>query len=153
GGYVRFDLPAPAAAAHRSHGDAGPGEELPGSPAFVFGDACELQAVGFAEIEQLTPISATYEALTSENSPEGEMTGNIIPVEINLTGDRANTSGCEASDFAGLDFSGPNDIALMQRSSCEFVIKLANAPAAGAEAAIIFNHGNTPDREGLVRGT
>jgi hypothetical protein len=38
--------------------------------------------------------------------------GTVIPVDISLTPPRASTSGCESADFAGLDFSGPNDIAL-----------------------------------------
>lgn len=40
------------------------------------------------------------------------MIGTVIPVDISLTPPRASTSGCESADFAGLDFSGPNDIAL-----------------------------------------
>ena len=63
------------------------------------------------------------------------------------------TSGCEAADFAGLDFSGPADIALIQRGTCEFGVKAINAQTAGAEAVIIFNQGNTPLREGLITGT
>ena len=66
---------------------------------------------------------------------------------------RATTSGCEASDFAGLDFSGPADIALIQRGTCTFADKALNAEAAGAEAVIIFNQGNDPTREGLIVGT
>jgi Zn-dependent M28 family amino/carboxypeptidase len=47
----------------------------------------------------------------------------------------------------------PNDIALIQRGTCTFADKALNAQAAGAEAVIIFNQGNTPDREGLIVGT
>jgi PA domain/Peptidase family M28 len=77
----------------------------------------------------------------------------VIPVDINLVPPRASTSGCEATDFAGLDFSGPTDIALIQRGTCTFADKATNAEAAGAEAVIIFNQGNTPDREALIVGT
>ena len=63
------------------------------------------------------------------------------------------TSGCEAADFAALDFSGSSDIALMQRGTCPFAVKAQNAEAAGAEAVIIFNQGNTPLREGVIIGT
>ena len=31
----------------------------------------------------------------------GDITGNVIPVDINLVPPRASTSGCEAADFAG----------------------------------------------------
>lgn len=152
GAYVRLDLPAPAAASHRGHGDAVPGDPVPGPAGFIFDADCQPQEVPISELEQLTPINATYESLPFSGSAEGEVTGNVIPVEINLDGDRSNTSGCEASDFAGLDFSGPNDIALMQRNSCLFTVMIGHAQAAGAEAVIIFNQGNTPDREGVLSG-
>jgi PA domain-containing protein len=77
----------------------------------------------------------------------------VIAVDINLVPPRASTSGSEASDFAGLDFGGTNDIALIQRGTCTFALKAQNAQAAGAEAVIIFNQGNTPDREPLIVGT
>jgi Zn-dependent M28 family amino/carboxypeptidase len=67
-----------------------------------------------------------------------------------------STSGCQAADFAGLDFSGPDDIALIQRGGCNYSFKAINAEAAGAEAVIIFNQGDTVgagDRFGLVIGT
>ena len=63
------------------------------------------------------------------------------------------TSGCEPADFAGLDFSGPNDIALVQRGTCNFGVKAANAQAAGAEAVVIMNQGNRPIAPDLIVGT
>jgi len=42
---------------------------------------------------------------------------------------------------------------LIQRGTCTFAVKALNAEAAGASAVIIFNQGNTPDREGLIIGT
>jgi Zn-dependent M28 family amino/carboxypeptidase len=116
-------------------------------------DPFEFQFQFPALLQQLTPVNAVYETGAFTNSGSGDVTGNVIPVDINLTGDRASTSGCEAADFAGLDFSGPNDIALIQRGTCTFADKALNAQAAGAEAVIIFNQGNTPDREGLIVGT
>ena len=104
-------------------------------------------------LEQLTPVSASYESGSFTNSGSGEVTGRVIPVDINLVPPRASTSGCEAADFSGLDFSGPNDIALIQRGTCTFAAKSLNAVAAGAEAVVIFNQGNTPEREGLIIGT
>jgi Zn-dependent M28 family amino/carboxypeptidase len=113
-----------------------------------------------ALLQQLTPVNAEYETGAFTGSPAGDVTGNVIPVDINLTGDRSTTSGCEASDFAGLDFSGDNDIALIQRGgppapapTCTFAVKAVNAQAAGAEAVIIFNQGNDPTREALIVGT
>jgi hypothetical protein len=103
-----------------------------------------------AVLRQLTPVAADYETGVFTGSGSGEVEGNVIPVDINLVGDRASTSGCEASDFAGLDFSGDNDIALVQRGTCFFGTKAFYAEQAGAEAIIIFNQGNTPDREALI---
>jgi Zn-dependent M28 family amino/carboxypeptidase len=106
-----------------------------------------------ALLQQLTPVNATYETGAFTASAAGDVTGPVIPVDLNLTGDRASTSGCEAADFAGLDFSGPNDIALIQRGTCPFADKVLNAEAAGAEAVIIFNQGNDPTRQDLIVGT
>jgi Zn-dependent M28 family amino/carboxypeptidase len=104
-------------------------------------------------IQQHTPIAATYPTGAFTGSSLGTVTGAVIPVDINLVPPRASTSGCEAADFAGLDFSGPSDIALIQRGTCTFAVKALNAEAAGAEAVIIFNQGNAPDRMGLIVGT
>jgi Zn-dependent M28 family amino/carboxypeptidase len=106
-----------------------------------------------AELEQLTPVVGTYDTGAFTGSGNGEVTGSVKPVDINLVPPRASTSGCEASDFAAIDFSGPSDIALIQRGTCSFADKALNAQAAGAEAVIIFNQGNTPDRLGLIVGT
>jgi hypothetical protein len=103
-----------------------------------------------AVLRQLTPVEADYESGVFTGSGSGTVAGNVIPVDINLVGDRASTSGCEAADFAGLDWSGDNDIALVQRGTCFFGTKAYYAEQAGAEAVIIFNQGNTPDREGLI---
>jgi Zn-dependent M28 family amino/carboxypeptidase len=106
-----------------------------------------------ATLQQLTPVMATYETGVFTGSGVGAITGPVIPVDINLVPPRASTSGCEAADFAGLDFSGPADIALIQRGTCTFAVKALNAQAAGAEAVVIFNQGNDPTREGLIVGT
>jgi hypothetical protein len=103
-----------------------------------------------AVLRQLTPVAATYETGVFTGSGSGRVEGQVIPVDINLTGDRASTSGCEAADFAGIDWSGDADIALVQRGTCFFGTKAYYAEQAGAEAVIIFNQGNTPEREELI---
>jgi Zn-dependent M28 family amino/carboxypeptidase len=103
-----------------------------------------------AVLRQTAPVQATYETGVFTGSGSGTVEGRVIPVDINLTGDRASTSGCEPADFAGLDWSGDADIALIQRGTCNFGTKARNAELAGAEAVIIFNQGNTPDREALI---
>jgi Zn-dependent M28 family amino/carboxypeptidase len=116
-------------------------------------DPFEFQFVFPALLQQLTPVNEVYETGTFTGSGSGDVTGNVIPVDINLVPPRASTSGCEDADFAGLNFTGPNDIALIQRGTCTFAEKAVNAQEAGAEAVIIFNQGNTPDREALIVGT
>jgi Peptidase family M28/PA domain len=104
-----------------------------------------------AELRQLTPVAAEYETGVFTGSGSGEVEGQVIPVDINLTPPRDPvTSGCEPEDFDGIDWSGDADIALVQRGTCFFGDKAHNAELAGAEAVIIFNQGNTPDREGLI---
>jgi Zn-dependent M28 family amino/carboxypeptidase len=106
-----------------------------------------------ALLHQLSPVDATYPSGAYTNSGSGDVTGGVIAVDLNLVPPRDSTSGCEGADFDGLDFSGPADIALIQRGTCTFALKVQNAEAAGAEAVVIFNQGNTPDREGLIIGT
>ncbi|MEU8662090.1 M28 family metallopeptidase [Actinoplanes philippinensis] len=116
-------------------------------------DPFEFQFAFPAVLDQITPAAASYETGAFTNSPAGDVTGKVIPVDINLTGDRATSSACEAADFTGLDFSGPADIALVQRGTCNFIVKVQAAQAAGAEAVVLFNQGNDPTREALIVGT
>ena len=51
----------------------------------------------------------------------------------------SSTSGCTPRDFAGFV---PGRIALIQRGTCNFGVKVLNAQAAGASGVIIFNEGN-----------
>ena len=89
-----------------------------------------------------------FAAMTYSGS--GGVTAPVQVVDINLAGDRASTSGCEAGDFAGFP---AGHIALIQRGTCTFRIKVDNAAAAGASAAIVFNQGNVvpgDDRVGTL---
>jgi Zn-dependent M28 family amino/carboxypeptidase len=83
----------------------------------------------------------------------GTVTAPATAVDVNLAGDHASTSGCEAADFAGFP---AGNIALIQRGSCDFAVKATNALAAGAVGVVIFNQGNVvpgDDRVGLFGGT
>ncbi|MGL5864964.1 MAG: M28 family metallopeptidase [Dermatophilaceae bacterium] len=104
-------------------------------------------------VEQTAPDAATYTTGAYEYSGSGDVTGTIVPttdIVSPATPEPSSTSGCEADDFvpAGAD----PQIALVQRGTCNFADKAANAKAAGYDAVIIFNEGN-PGREDLFVGT
>jgi Zn-dependent M28 family amino/carboxypeptidase len=105
-----------------------------------------------AVLRQLTPVAAEYQSGVFTGTGSGTVEGPVIPVDVNLVGDRASTSGCEAADFDPALFTGPADIALVQRGTCTFGDKAFLADQAGAEAVIIFNQGNAPDRMELFLG-
>lgn len=108
---------------------------------------------------ELAPFSGTgdegdYYVFTYSGS--GQVTSDLLvptgDVVVPIGGAPANTSssGCEPGDFA----PAPDEdaIALIQRGTCSFAIKAANAEAAGYDAAIVFNEGQE-GREGVVAGT
>jgi Zn-dependent M28 family amino/carboxypeptidase len=111
-----------------------------------------------AELEQISPVPTVYPYFdatgfaTMEYSGSGDVTATVEAVDLILPpADAANTStsGCEPEDFDG--FSSGN-IAVIQRGSCDFVVKAMNAEAAGAMGAIIFNEGQ-PGRTDAFLGT
>jgi Zn-dependent M28 family amino/carboxypeptidase len=108
-----------------------------------------------ATLRQLTPVEADYETGVFTGSGSGEVEGEVIPVDISLEKgvDAVSTSACEPEDFEPFDWSGPADIALVQRGTCFFGTKAYYAEQAGAEAVIVMNQGNTPDREDLLVGS
>ncbi len=57
-------------------------------------------------LEQLAPVSATYETGAFTGSGVGDVTAAVTAVDINLVLPRDTTSGCEAGDFAGFDGGG-----------------------------------------------
>jgi Zn-dependent M28 family amino/carboxypeptidase len=68
----------------------------------------------------------------SIDTPGAGITGPIRVVPEDAT------TGCEATDFAGQDFTG--SVALIRRGGCTFEQKSLNAAAAGAVAAVISNN-------------
>jgi Zn-dependent M28 family amino/carboxypeptidase len=106
------------------------------------------------ELEQVSPTPTTYETATFQYSGSGEVTGTLVPVNDNQIPPgptpSSSNAGCEASDFPAAP-AGPA-IALIQRGTCTFEAKAANAQAAGYEAVIIFNEGQ-PGRQELLTGT
>jgi Zn-dependent M28 family amino/carboxypeptidase len=97
-------------------------------------------------LERTAPDPAPLPSATIEYSATGDVTGPAVPVDLALEPPRDSTSGCEAADFAGFPAGA---VAVIQRGTCLISDKIDNAAAAGAVAAIVFNQGDTPDREAL----
>jgi Zn-dependent M28 family amino/carboxypeptidase len=100
-------------------------------------------------LTQTVPVMTDHDTGAFAGSGSGTVAGPVIAVDLNLGDPASSTSGCELQDFTGLDFSGPDDIALVQRGSCFFSVKAANAQSVGAEAVVIMNQG-TPGRTALI---
>ena len=106
-----------------------------------------------AELSQISPTDTTYVTDTYDYSGSGDISGQVFGTNdlvIPATPAPSSTSGCEAGDFA----AAPADpaIALIQRGTCTFEVKVDMAVAAGYDAVIIFNEGN-PGRTELSVGT
>ena len=110
--------------------------------------------------QRVSPDPKTYvEGLDGEYSPmdysgAGDFTAPLVAAGgITIPSPGGSTSGCDAADFAGFPAGA---IALVQRGTCPFRQKAANADAAGAVAVVIFNEGNedpNDDRFGVIAGT
>ena len=118
-------------------------------------------------MEQVSPNAKTYvpgtnpddddnpavDFITFEFSASGDVTAAVIPTnDIVIPPAPApdgSTSGCESTDFPA---ETEGNISLIQRGTCPFVQKLANAIEAGAVGVILFNEGNPglPGRENVI---
>jgi Zn-dependent M28 family amino/carboxypeptidase len=106
-----------------------------------------------AVLQQVTPNSATYETDTFTYSGSGDVTAPATFVDVQIPPGptpSSSTSGCQASDFAGFP---AGNIAVVQRGTCNFAVKAANAQAAGAVAVVIFNEGQPGRTDLLTTGT
>jgi Zn-dependent M28 family amino/carboxypeptidase len=106
-----------------------------------------------AQLSQVSPTPTTYTTGTYDFSGSGDVTGVVVPTNDVLIPPPAtpgSTSGCEPGDFAPAP-AGPS-IALIQRGTCFFEVKAANAQAAGYDAVIFFNEGQ-PGRDALFIGS
>ncbi|NRQ39365.1 M28 family peptidase [Nonomuraea sp. NN258] len=121
-----------------------------------------FEELSTAHLEQISPEPKVY----TPTPPDGSSVGEFATMNLSGAGDVTATlqnvdlvlppgptpstsnSGCEAADFAGFT---PGNIALLQRGTCDFVVKANNAAAAGAVAAIIFNEGQ-PGRTATLQG-
>jgi Zn-dependent M28 family amino/carboxypeptidase len=145
---------------------------LPGHKASVDYVVAELKKAGYrpvvqqfdfeyteenSELERISPTPTTFEEGSDflrnafdSGTPEGEATGALFLADVRLDAPtlpaNTSTSGCEASDFAGMP---AGSVALVQRGTCGFAIKALNAQAAGAAAVVVMNEGQ-PGRTGLL---
>ena len=111
-----------------------------------------------AVLQQVSPTSKSYKAGTAadDNSPSVDIiafehtpTKSVTNVRVVPTNDivipspGGSTSGCEMSDFPDATRGA---VALIQRGTCAFTLKLENAVTAGAVGVILFNEGDTAGR-------
>jgi Zn-dependent M28 family amino/carboxypeptidase len=113
-----------------------------------------FQELAPTTLERTAPDAHPYtgdDFATMDYSGSGDVTADVQAVDLTLppSPEPGSTSGCEASDFAG--FTAGN-IALVQRGTCTFGEKVANAVTAGASAVLIFNEGQ-PGRTEVLTGT
>jgi Zn-dependent M28 family amino/carboxypeptidase len=118
---------------------------------FLFNSFRELSDPVF---ERVSPDPEVYvpgvDFITADYSGSGDVTAPLQAVDLVLPpGPTASTSnsGCESEDFD--DFVAGN-IALVQRGTCDFSVKAANAYDAGAVGVIIFNEGQEGRTETLA---
>jgi hypothetical protein len=109
---------------------------------------------GLPVFREISPTSRDY--VVSDDWNPGQSTGSttavLLPaggIVIPATPTASSSSGCTAGDFSGFV---PGRVALIQRGSCNFGVKVLNAQAAGASGVIIFNEGN-PGRTGVLSGS
>jgi hypothetical protein len=108
---------------------------------------------GVPLLRENSPTARDY-TLVSEWNPgrsHGTTTADVQPAGgIVIPSPGGTSSGCDPSDFTGFV---AGRVALIQRGTCTFSQKIANAQAAGASGVIIFNEGNTPARSGAFDGS
>ena len=113
-------------------------------------------------LQQVSPTNKTYVAgsaadddspsvdfIAFEHSPTKSLTNvKVVPTDdIVIPSPGGTTSGCEMSDFPAATTGA---VSLIQRGTCAFVAKLANAVEAGAVGVILFNEGDTAGRRNAL---
>jgi hypothetical protein len=105
-------------------------------------------------LREISPTPQDY-ALADVWNPgqsTGSATADLQPaggIVVPPTPNPSSASGCATSDFSGFV---RGRIALIQRGTCNFGVKVLNAQAAGASGVIIFNEGN-PGRTSAMSGS
>src|SRR6266702_4069434 len=107
---------------------------------------------GIPTWSESSPVAHDF-VLSSEWNP-GQSTGSTTDAALQPAGGiiipptptPSSSSGCTAADFSGFV---PGRIALIQRGTCNFGVKVLNAQAAGASGVVIFNEGQ-PGRTAVL---
>jgi hypothetical protein len=110
-----------------------------GTPSFSEGSPT---ARSFTLISDWNPGNSQGDATGAQVKPAG---GTVMPP----TATPSSASGCDPSDF---DATFAGKIALIQRGTCNFGVKVLNAEHAGAVGVVIFNEGN-PGRTAVFSGS
>ncbi len=104
--------------------------------------------LGPGVLEQTAPTPTTYVqdvdwGYLSQSDP-GEVTAPVTAVDLQLGLGNTSTAAARRRTWPG---SPRGNIALVQRGTCTFELKIENAAAAGAVGAVLFNQGNTTRRQ------
>jgi Zn-dependent M28 family amino/carboxypeptidase len=106
-------------------------------------------------LSEVSPTAQDFDTATLTFSGSGDVTGKLVPANNNQSppgpAPSSSSAGCAAGDFTPASATDPQ-IALVQRGTCTFEVKAANAEAAGYDAVIVYNEGQ-PGRTALLAGT
>jgi Zn-dependent M28 family amino/carboxypeptidase len=112
-----------------------------------------FEEVSPSVLAQVSPVAAPIESATFEYSGSGDVTGAVVAATnlvVPATPEPSSAAGCAPGDFVPASATEPQ-VALIQRGTCDFAVKVAGAVAAGYDAVVIFNEGN-PGRTDLLSG-
>jgi hypothetical protein len=109
---------------------------------------------GIPTFKEISPTSHDFSVSNEWNPGQstGTTTADLQPaggIIVPPTPTPSSSSGCTAGDFSGFV---AGRVALIQRGTCNFGVKVLNAQAAGATGVIIFNEGN-PGRTSVLAGS
>jgi hypothetical protein len=109
--------------------------------------------VGSPTLSETAPTAQDFTLGTTWNAgiSNGTADADVVPVGgiiLPPTPTPSSASGCTSADFAGFP---AGKIALIQRGTCNFGVKVVNAQNAGAAGVLIFNEGQ-PGRTDLFGG-
>ena len=109
---------------------------------------------GIPSWSETSPVARSFNLTTDWNPGQslGTASGKTLQPAggIIIPSPGGSASGCGPGDFTS---AMAGHIALIQRGSCNFGVKVLNAQAAGAVGVVIFNEGNTPARSGVLAGS